>query len=75
MSNTIAQDYRCNDCGWEGHDPDVGTLDQFEDYDNICPECGKDDVVEVNSPMHGEESWHAPQDPGHRRSAKWGFGK
>ena len=28
-----------------------------------------------DSPMKGEESWYAPQDPGHRRTAKWGFYK
>lgn len=26
---------------------------------------------ETRNPMDGEESWHAPQDPGHKRAAKW----
>lgn len=42
----------------------------------ICRSCVKTvDFEEGTSPMEREESWWAPQDPGHHRTAKLGFYK
>lgn len=69
MSNAPTDDtrtYECVECGkqFESEGVPIPGTDALG-YARYCDDC-------QSSPMDSEESWSAPQDPGHRRSSRWG---
>ncbi len=64
--------HRCQDCGhdFDEFEAHQARMPQETESCPACPECGSDYLAP--RPDEGEEYWYAPQDPGHKRSMKWG---